>query len=90
MVNIINISDARTKLPDLVDKTSGGLVRYLITVNSKPKAVLISVDELDSLEETAEILSEPGALESIRKSKKQIRKGQYISFSDLKKKYKID
>ena len=87
MTGIINISDARAKLPSLVNKVEEGLSRFLITVNSKPKAVLLSVEELEALEETAEILSTPKAYESIKKGYSQAKKGQGISLSDFKKKH---
>ncbi|MEK7577873.1 MAG: type II toxin-antitoxin system Phd/YefM family antitoxin [Patescibacteria group bacterium] len=87
-MNTYAISDARTKLPSIVDGVSKYLSRALITVNGKIKAVVMSIDELESLEETAEILAIPGALESIKKGMEDIKKGRVISFSDLKKKYK--
>ena len=67
-MNTYAISDARTKLPSIVDGVSKYLSRALITVNGKIKAVVMSIDELESLEETAEILAIPGALESIKKA----------------------
>jgi antitoxin YefM len=89
MTGIISISDARSKLPTLVDEVGEGLSRFLITVNSEPKAVLIGVEELESLEETAEIMAIPGAYEAIMKGKKEAEKGEGISWSEFKKKYNI-
>ena len=86
MTNIISISDARDKLPSLVNKVSEGLEKFLITVNNKPKAVILSVEEVESLEETAEILSIPGALASIRRGLKDIEAGRIVSFEEVKKK----
>ena len=89
MTNIISISDARNKLPALVNKVSEGLEKFLITVNNKPKAVILSVEEAESLEETAEILSIPGALASIRRGQKDIKAGRSVSFEEIKKKYEL-
>jgi antitoxin YefM len=89
MTGIISISDARSKLPTLVDKVGEGLSRFLITVNSEPKAVLIGVEELESLEETAEIMATPGAYEAIMKSHKQALKGEGVPWTEVKKKYKL-
>jgi antitoxin YefM len=83
----IAISDFRSNLPSLVDQVSESLKRFVITVSGKPKAVVMSFDELESLEETAEILSTPGILKSIRESQKQIRKGEFITLKDIEKKY---
>ncbi len=84
MSDLISISDARTNLPDLVTKVSNNMSRVIITVNGKPRATLVSSEELESLEETAEILSIPGAKKSITEGLKQAKKGQGISLSQLK------
>lgn len=82
--NQLSISDARAKLPDLVERVNKYLDRVVITVNGKPKAMLVSAEELESLEETAEILSIPGAKARIKKGTQQIRKGEFVALSDLK------
>jgi prevent-host-death family protein len=89
MTGIISISDARAKLPTLVDKVGEGLSRYLITVKSEPKAVLLGLDELEALEETAEILSTPNAYSLIRKGYSEAKKRRGISLPEFKRKYKV-
>ncbi|MBU1326952.1 type II toxin-antitoxin system Phd/YefM family antitoxin [Patescibacteria group bacterium] len=87
-MNTLAISDVRANLPSLVDKVDKYMDRILITVNGKPKAAMLSMKELEALEETAEILTIPGALESIKKGVDDVKRGRLISFSELKKKYK--
>lgn len=85
MTTNIAISDARANLPDLVTKINKNLERAVITVNGQPKAVIVSIDELESLEETAEVLSSiPGIKKGIETSRKQIKKGEFTPLSDLK------
>lgn len=88
-MDTIAISEFRAALPSLINQVSEKLKRFIITVSGKPKAVVMSLEELESLEETAEILATPGALEAIRKSLKQIRRGEYITLEELKKKHKL-
>lgn len=83
MSTFVGISAARANLPDLVDKVSEGMDRVTITVNGKPKATLISAEELESIEETAEILTIPGALKEIREGEKQIKMGKFVRLEDL-------
>ena len=83
MNNLISISDVRANLPELVTQVSSTMSRVIITVNGQPKATLMSAEELESLEETAEILSIPGAKESILRGLKQAKKSKGISLSDL-------
>ena len=84
MGDLITISDARATLPDLVDKISNNMDRVTITVNGKAKATMISSEELESLEETAEVLSIPNIKKDILKSKRQIKAGNFVTLSDLK------
>lgn len=78
MDNYISISDARANLPTLIDRISKNLDRFLITVRGEPKAAVLSFEELESLEETAEVLAIPKARESIRRGLKQAKKRQGI------------
>ncbi len=84
MAKLISISDAKKQLPNLVAKVNKYMDRIIITVKSRPKAALINTAYLESLKETIEVLSIPGALESIRKSKQQIKNGEFVLLSDLK------
>lgn|GEM_PF-935708 len=84
MSNLISISDARANLPELVTKVEKTMDRVVITVNGQPKATLVSAEELESLEETAEILSIPKAKESILRGLKQAKNNQGKPLSGLK------
>ncbi|MCJ7826513.1 type II toxin-antitoxin system Phd/YefM family antitoxin [Patescibacteria group bacterium] len=83
MINLIAISDVRMNLPDLVTSIHANLDRAIITVNGKPKVAMVSIDELESLEETAEVLMIPNIKKTIKRSRAQIKKGEYTSLSDL-------
>ncbi len=81
----MTISDARATLPDLVNKVSKNMDRVTITVNGKPKAVVLSPEELESLEETAEVLAIPNILEDLAKSRKEAKKGKLIPLEEVLK-----
>lgn len=49
--------------------------RVVITRNGEPAAVLISPDDLESMEETIALLSDPEALRDISEAKKAIEVG---------------
>ena len=84
MSNFISISDARSILPDLVNKVSKNMDRVTLTVNGKPRAVVLSPEELESLEETAEILAIPNIKKDLQKSRKQFKEGKFVYLEDLK------
>lgn len=85
MSSLIAISDARANLPDLVNKVNDNFERFVITINGQPKAVLVSEEELESLEETAEILAIPGAKEAIDRGVAQAKKGDMRPLEDILK-----
>jgi len=70
-MDTVAISDLRANLPSLINQVSNQFKRFIVTVSGQPKAVVISLDELESLEETAEILSIPGAYKTIKKALKE-------------------
>lgn len=76
------------KFPSLIKKVSDGFERYLITVNNKAKAVIINSDELESLEETLEVMAIPGAYESIREGVKEAKKRQGIPLNEFLKSHR--
>ncbi|PJB88030.1 prevent-host-death protein [Candidatus Roizmanbacteria bacterium CG_4_9_14_0_8_um_filter_34_12] len=82
-MNTIAISQFRSNLPKLIDEVDTYMKRLVITVSGKPKAVVLSLNELESLEETAEVLAIPGAKKSILRGLKQAKKRQGAHFKTL-------
>ncbi len=60
-----SLADAKNRLSELVSAVSGTWERVTITKNGKPVAVLMAVEDLESLTETVEILSDPEAMAAI-------------------------
>jgi len=84
MNNVISISEVRAHLPELVSQVGDTLGRIVITVNGQPKATLVSAQELESLEETAELLCIPKMKETMIRGLKQAKKGKGKLLSDIK------
>lgn len=84
MNKYIAISDARATLPDLVEKVNSKYDEVVITVNGQPKAVMMSLDELESLKETAEILAIPGVKKELAEGLNEAKRGLGIPLADLK------
>ncbi len=90
MIKTLPITEARTKLPTLVDNANKLLDEYIITVNGKPAAVLMSVDELESLRETWEIMSDPEVMKDIRQGEKDFAEGKYEDWETVQKELNWD
>lgn len=89
-MKILPITKIREDLPNIVDRANRLLSKYTITVNGEPKAVVMSYDEYESLQETLDILSDPNALKDIKKAEEEYDKGNYITWDELKKELKWD
>jgi len=83
-MDTIALSELRTNLPGIIKKMADGLDRLIVTVSGRPKVVMLSLEEFESLEETAEILSIPGALEAIKEGEKEARAGKLIPLNKIK------
>jgi antitoxin YefM len=82
-VETVNLRAAKAELSALVDRVEKTQDRVVITRNGRPAAVLISPDDLESLEETLDVLSEPGALEEIRAAQTELDRGEGINGEQL-------
>ena len=88
MTNVLPITKARDTLTDLVDRASRLFQEFVITVNGKPAAVLMSVAEYETLKETASVLSDKGLVKQLIISEKELSGGNYVTFDELKKELK--
>jgi antitoxin YefM len=68
MTTTLPLAEVRDRLSPLVGSVEHTHERVVITKNGRPAAVLISFDDLESLEETLDILSDSHAVEEIRES----------------------
>lgn len=79
----ISVTDARTRLPELVEDVSSHLSEYVITRHGRAHAVLLSAEEHESLLETLEILSDSTTTEQIRNSLEELARGEVVSFEEV-------
>lgn len=62
------LKDVRNRLSEVVDQVEREHDRVIITKHGRPAAVVLSVDDLASLEETLEILGRPALMRQIDES----------------------
>jgi prevent-host-death family protein len=62
------LAEVKNKLSEVVDNVEREHDRVVITRHGRPAAVVLSVDDLESLEETLEVLSNSGLMADIRDS----------------------
>ena len=84
------LAEIKAKLSEVVDRVENRHERVTLTRNGRPAAVLISPDDLDALEDTLEILSNPDAMREIEQAREEIARGKTVSADDLRAKYLSD
>ena len=62
------LKDVKNRLSEVVDRVEREHERVVITKHGRPAAVVVSIDDLESLEETLDILSRPALIKQIRDS----------------------
>jgi antitoxin YefM len=67
-MNTISLADAKTNLSRVVQDAVTTHLRTQITKNGRPAVVLIAVEDLESLEETIAVLSDPRAMAAVREA----------------------
>lgn len=75
------LRDVKNRLSEVVDQVEREHDRVVITRHGKPAAVLISADDLSSLEETLDILGRPQLVSQIRESLASIADGHVETLS---------
>jgi antitoxin YefM len=81
------LAEIKKRLSEMVDRVEHHHDRVVLTRRGRPAAVLMSPDDLESLEETLDLLSTPGALEEIRKAQAEIDSGLGIEADELRATY---
>jgi antitoxin YefM len=76
----------KDRLSEFVDRVQREHDRVVITRNGTPAAVLISPDDLASLEETVELLSDKKAIRELREAERAVTDGDVVRGVDAVRK----
>ena len=82
MSEAIPFSEAKAHLSELADRVEKEHERILVTRNGRPSFILVSADDLESLEESLDILRDPDLVSSIRRSQREAAKGKRVRLRD--------
>ena len=88
-MQILPVSKVKDKLNELVDAAARTHEQVTITKNGSPAAVLVGIDEWESLQETLFWLSQPGILESIAQAKADVEAGRVYSEEQIRAEFNV-
>ncbi len=83
MTTVMSLASVKAHLSELVGRVHAQHERVTVTVHGKPSAVLVATDDLESLEETIAILSDPDAIQRLATSDAELARGEGESEAHL-------
>ena len=87
MSETLPLAQIKARLSEVVDKVEGQHERIILTRNGRPAAVLISPEDLEALEDTLDLLSDPSALAEIERAREDLRAGKGLDAETLRRRY---
>lgn len=87
MSDTLPLAEIKAHLSEIVDRVEREHDRVILTRNGRPAAVIMSPADLDALEDTLDLLSDPVALADIRTAQADVAKGRVFSADELRAKY---
>jgi prevent-host-death family protein len=82
-MTVLPLSEVKARLSEIADEVGRTHERVHITKNGKDYVVLLAAEDLESIEATLELLSDPAAQERIARSRDQITRGEGLSVTDV-------
>ena len=76
MSETLPLSSVKARFSELIGRVERELDRVTVTRNGIPVAVLISPKDLESLEETLEVMSDPELVAQMRESQAELERGE--------------
>lgn len=81
------LAQVKSKFSEMIDRVEHTHDRIVVTRNGRPAAVMISPDDLASLEDTLELLSDPEAMHELTEAKRAADAGDYITGDELRARF---
>ncbi len=87
MSETLPLAEIKAHLSEIVDRVEREHDRVVLTRNGRPAAVIMSPADLEALEDTLELLSDPAAMAEIKNGRAEVAKGQVLGAEELRAKY---
>ena len=72
----LSLADVKNRLSEVIETLEREHGRVVVTKHGRPAAVMLSIEDLESLEETLEIMSDPALLEAVREGQSDVAAGR--------------
>lgn len=76
MTKFVTLKNLRPRLPKIINEVDRKMDRFIITRRGKPVALLMSVEDYESVLETLDILADTKLVKRIKKAREDVKKGR--------------
>jgi prevent-host-death family protein len=87
MAETLPLAEIKAHLSEIVDRVEREHERVVLTRNGRPAAVIMSPADLEALEDTLELLSDPAAVQELRAAREEAARGRVVTADELRAKY---
>lgn len=87
MSDTLPLAEVKAKFSEMVDRVEHTHDRITVTRNGRRAAVLISPQELEALEDTLDLLSDPVAMAELAESERELAAGNFVTGEELRAMY---
>lgn len=84
MTEHYSLAHAKAHLSEIIDEVEATQDTVIVTRRGRPAAVILGMDEFESIMETLDLLATPGALEEIRQAEADVAAGKYFTLEQIK------
>lgn len=81
------LAQVKAHLSEVVDRVIRSHERVAITRHGRREAVVIAADDLDALEETLDLLSDPAAMRDIAEGREAAARGEGLDADAVRQRY---
>ena len=85
MTKNVTLKTLRPKLPKIIEEIDSKMDRFIITKRGRPVALMMSMDDYESLLETLDVLSNSGLMKKIKQAEADIKKGNVKTLERIEK-----
>ncbi len=87
VMTTLSLSEIKARLSEVIDQVERQHDRVVLTRNGVPAAVIMSPDDLQALEDTLELLSDPSARSAVEAARQEIAAGKSFTAEELRLKH---
>lgn len=87
MSETLPLAEIKARISEIVDRIEREHERVVLTRNGRPAAVIMSPADLEALEDTLDLLSDPQARKDLEAAREDVAKGRVVTAEELRAKY---